>query len=199
MPKYENSVIYKLCHCNDLENKNIYVGSTTNLKNRKNQHKTKCNNENSEKYNLLVYQFIRDNGGWNEWVMIPIEQYPCNGKEELEIRERYHIELLKSKLNKTIPTRSKKEYENYNKEKIQDYYKKYRESHKKKMKEYLKQYYIDNKKKLAEQNKENYEANKEIINEKKKEKVICDHCGCEITKTHLKRHQKSNKCINFVK
>ena len=42
--------------------------------------------------------------------MIPIEVYPCNSKKELEVRERYHIELLKSKLNQAIPTRSKKEW-----------------------------------------------------------------------------------------
>ena len=43
------------------------------------------------------------------------------------------------------------------------------------------------------------ENNKEQLTEKKKAKVICDHCGCEINKIGLKRHQKSNKCINFVK
>jgi hypothetical protein len=173
MPIYQNGIIYKLKHNEDYDDTNIYVGSTTNFRIRKNQHKCNCNNEKTKNYNLEVYQYIRDNGGWDNFVMIPIEQYPCNDKNELMIRERHHIDLLKSKLNKVIPTRTDKEYRN------------------------------DNKTKIAEINKNYYENNKEIYNEKRKEysskKVICDHCGCELRRDTLKRHQKSNKCINFVK
>jgi len=210
MPKYENSIIYKLCHCNDLENENIYIGSTTNFRQRKCKHKSSCNNENSKKYNYPVYQFIRENGGWDEWQMIPIEVYPCNNINELEIRERYHIELLKSKLNKIIPTRTGKEYREDNKEKLKEYDKKKYEANKEKILEYQKQYYEDNKQiinqrnkkyhknnkeKISEKNKQYREDNKAIISEKKKEKVICDHCGAKITNSNLKRHQKSKKCI----
>jgi hypothetical protein len=120
MPIYQNSIIYKLCHQNDLENENIYVGSTTNFRGRKNTHKSSCNNEKDKHYNSNLYQYIRDNGAWDEWQMIPIEVFPCNDKKELEVRERYHIELLKSKLNKNIPTRNDKEYREDNKEKIKE-------------------------------------------------------------------------------
>lgn len=167
MPKYKNGVIYKLCHCNDLENENIYIGSTTNFRTRKNNHKKCCNNENCEEYNRLVYQFIRNNGGWSEWKMIPIEKYPCNGKEELKIRERYYIEFFKSKLNKQMPSRTKKQYRN------------------------------DNKEIILEKKKLYFNANKEIISEKRKEKVICNHCCSEIRKDSLSRHKKSNKCKNY--
>ena len=180
MPLYQNSIIYKLCHCNDLENKNIYVGSTTNFRLRKNQHKTTCNNEKNKDYNIFVYQFIRDNGGWNEWQMIPIEVYPCNEKKELEVKERHHIELLKPNLNKAIPTRSQKEWTNDNKEKVKKYKKKWDDNNKNKKKEWV-------------------EDNKEIIKEYKKkwseEKVICGHCGTEVNKNNLKRHQQSKKCL----
>ena len=169
MPKYENSIIYKIKHNEDYDDANIYVGSTSNFKNRKNRHKFSCNNEKDIKYNYTVYQYIRDNGGWDNWVMIPIEQYSCNSKEELVIKERYHIDLLRPILNKKIPTRTKKEY------------------------------YEDNKQHFVEYQKEYSNANKEIINEKKKEQVICDHCGCELSRRNLTRHQKSKKCINFVK
>jgi len=118
MPKYENGIIYKLCHCNDLENENIYIGSTTNFRSRKCEHKYNCNNETNDKYYAFVYQFIRNNGGWDQWRMIPIEKYPCNDRKELEVRERYHIELLNSNLNKNFPTGYNKLYQNANKEKI---------------------------------------------------------------------------------
>jgi len=178
MPIYQNSIIYKLCHQNDLENENIYVGSTTNFRGRKNEHKRNCNNEKGKNYNLSVYQFIRNNGGWDEWQMIPIEVFPCNDKKELEVKERYHIELLKSKLNKNIPSRTKKEYYKNNKDKIAEKDKKYYENNK----EYLKKCRENNKKKLAE---------------KRKIKIICDHCGCEINNSSLNRHKKTNKCKNY--
>ena len=195
MPLYQNSIIYKLCHCNDLENKNIYIGSTTNFTRRKYEHKNRCNNEKNIEYNLPVYQFIRNNGGWDEWKMIPIEVFPCNSKNELEVRERYHIELLKSKLNKQKPTRSKKEWAIDNKEIIAEQQKQHYEDNKKQILEKSKQYYEDNKEKIAEKGKQYREANKEIIAEKAKVKVICDHCGCEITKSYLKKHQQSKKCL----
>jgi len=83
MPFYENGVIYKIKHNEDYEDDNIYIGSTCNFKHRKNAHKTGCYNEKSRNYNSPVYQFIRDNGGWDQWVMTPIEQYSCNSKKEL--------------------------------------------------------------------------------------------------------------------
>ena len=57
----ENSVIYKLC-CKDSAIKEVYVGSTTNFRKRKNQHKECCTNVNSKKYGYPVYLYIRDNG-----------------------------------------------------------------------------------------------------------------------------------------
>ena len=228
MPFYQNSVIYKLCHINDLDNENIYIGSTTNFKNRKNQHKESCNNKNVKDYHYKVYQFIRDNGGWNEWQMIPIESFPCNNKIELQIRERYHIELLKSKLNKQIPTRTHKEYRDDNKEQIQEQRKIFYENNKeiisKKMKEYLddnkeilaekrKIFYNNNKKIIAEKrkifynnNKENklekakiyYENNKKKILEELSKKIECEKCGSIVRKDGLKEHQKTKKCIDYI-
>jgi hypothetical protein len=236
MTFYQNAIIYKLKHNEDYDDLNIYIGSTCNFKHRKNCHKTTCNNENTRFYNIKVYQFIRDNGGWDEWVMIPIEQYSCNNKKELQIKERYHIDLLRPTLNKQIPTRTKKQYAENNKEKLAEYSKEWRENNKEKINEQRKEYREANKEKIAERNKkyrennkekikERYENNKEKINKKikeyreankkkilerskkyckkyyenNKEKVICDHCGCEIYNKNLKRHQRTNKCINFVK
>jgi len=218
MPIYENGVIYKLKHNEDYDDLNIYIGSTTNFKNRKYQHKNNCIKEKKLEYNYRVYQFIRANGGWNEWVMIAIEEYPCDSKKKLETRERYHIDFLRPTLNKIIPTRTDKEYREDNKEKIKEQGKKYRDANKEKIKEWRdankekikglwKAYSENNKEKRKEQSKIYYEANKEKIFEKYneyrkqyyKKKVICDHCGCDIRKHYLKQHQKTKKCINFKK
>ena len=77
MPKtpidYSKTIIYKLVHKEDYDNVNVYVGSTTDFIKRKNQHKNSCINEKQKGYNEKKYQYIRDNGGWNEWNMIEIE------------------------------------------------------------------------------------------------------------------------------
>lgn len=142
MPKkiidYTNTIIYKIV-CNDLEIKGCYVGHTTNFIKRKQNHKYRCNNESDKFYNMLVYKTIRENGGWNNWSMIMVEEIKCNNKLEVEKKERYWIEELKSDLNKIIPTRTQKEYRNDNKEQIKE-----------KKKEYYEKNYEQNKEKLYE-------------------------------------------------
>ena len=85
MPKtlinYQDTIIYKIC-CNDLNVKYVYVRHTTNFIKRKANHKSNCNNSGGKIYNLKVYQTIRDNGNWDNWSMIKIEDYPCNDKLE---------------------------------------------------------------------------------------------------------------------
>ena len=125
MPKhncdYSKTLIYKIV-CNDLNITDCYIGSTTEFTKRKNCHKTVCNNTNNLKYNFYVYQFIRENGGWNNWPMIEIEKYPCNDSNEAKARERYWYEQLDPSLNKQKPFRLPKEsehdYYNRNKELI---------------------------------------------------------------------------------
>jgi hypothetical protein len=119
MPKvnmdYSRTIIYKIV-CKDLLVTDMYVGHTTNFIKRKQQHKSRCNNENDRIYNLFVYQTIRYTGGWSNWDMIEIEKYNCNDVNEALKRERYWIEELKATLNKCIPSRTQKEYRNEHKE-----------------------------------------------------------------------------------
>ena len=117
MPKgkidYSNCYIYKLC-CSDINIKKIYVGSTTNLRTRKYNHKAKCNNEKSVEYNYYVYQFIRENGGIENWDMVLLEKYNAVDKLHLLKQEHMWIDDLKPELNTNKPHRTneeKKEYE----------------------------------------------------------------------------------------
>ena len=170
---YSKTVIYKLVHKDDTDNKNVYVGSTTDFRKRKNAHKTVCNNPNSSCYNDPKYQFIRDNGGWNEWIMIEIEKYPCNDKREAEARERYWIEHYKSSLNKQIPTRSNKEWCEDNKEHIKQRQKEYRNDNKEAIKQKKKEWYEVNKEQVSklkiQYNKRYYTENKDHIHQKNKD------------------------------
>ena len=117
MTKYDKSIIYKIC-CKDLSIQDIYIGSTTNFKNRKYYHKNCCINENNRGYLQPKYQFIRDNGGWENWEMVFIKEIKCNSKLELHAEERKTIEEFGATLNCQIPNRNQKERYEINKEEI---------------------------------------------------------------------------------
>ena len=118
---------------------------------------------------IKIYKIIRENGGWDNWDMKIIENYPCQNINEAKNRERYWIEKESSTLNVTIPNRNKKEYgEIYriiHKEDIIEKAKEYRKNNKDKIKEYLE----CNKEKISFQKQDWYENNKETILEKAKE------------------------------
>ena len=88
---YMRTQIYKIVS-NDLKLNELYIGSTTDFRKRKKQHKQSCNNANIKHHNCKIYQIIRLNGGWENWSMILIESYPCNNGLEARRRERYWYE-----------------------------------------------------------------------------------------------------------
>ena len=175
MPKvptdYTKTIIYKLVHKEDFDNANIYIGSTTNFRQRKGQHKTACNNEKGDKYNQKNYQSIRDNGGWNEWNMIEIEKYPCNDKREAETKEeswRIHFNAVLNSKACISSIDDKKEKRKIYREDNKEKRKIYREDNKEKILKQVKQYYDENIQKITEYAKIYCETNKEKIAEKRK-------------------------------
>jgi len=199
MSQYLNTIIYKIV-CKDIKITECYVGHTINLTNRTYNHNYNCYHINGGKYHYKLYQFIRDNGGWENWELIEIKKYPCNNLQEAKKEERYWIETLQSKLNQTIPTRTDSEnyYENkenhliklkiyyeehreeildYQKnyygehrEELLDYAKNYRKTRKEHYKEYLKGYREEHIDKIKENRKTYYIEHKEEINRKAREK-----------------------------
>ena len=143
MVKYNESTIYKIC-CKDTNVTDEYVGSTTNFGRRKNKHKSTCNCKFNKDYNSPLYQCIRNNGGFENWDMVEVEKYEASDKQDLHKRERYWIETLKSSLNRVVPTQTRKEYYETNREIL----------------------IIDSLKR--------YEANKETINANRKVAITCE-------------------------
>ena len=128
VPDYSNTIIYKLC-CKDPSITDIYIGHTTNFRKRKSSHKSSCNNETDKIYNLYVYKFIRDHGGFDNWDMIEICKVECLDKREAERNERNHIESLGASLNKIIPTRTKTEWFIDNEDRVKEVSKVWRDTH----------------------------------------------------------------------
>jgi len=110
MPDFSKTIIYKIVHKDDPDNYECYVGYSTYFSNRKSCHKVACNNSNSSKYNMNLYQYIRENGGWDNFIMLEIEKYPCNDDKEARSKERVWFDKIKPKLNFETPNRNKKEY-----------------------------------------------------------------------------------------
>jgi len=188
--------IYKLAH-NNPEIKEIYIGSTSNLKRRKCQHKRNCITQTDKSYNLRVYQFIRSNGGFVNWNIYQIEEVKYNTKYELHAKERYHIEQLNPSLNKQIPNRTNREWYIDNKEEILEKVSQYRQEHKQEISEKKKQYQRIHNKSHNNRCKKYYEKNKQEIHEKAKQKFNCD-CGSVIRITDKSTHNKSQKHKNYI-
>jgi hypothetical protein len=169
---YANAIVYKIC-CKDINVVEIYVGSTTNFTKRKCGHKANCDNVKLKSYNYNVYQFIRNNGGWNNFEMIELEKVlNCADANTLKSRERYFLENLKASLNMTTPTRTKSEYYQDNKETMSLQNKIYKNNNKEKYKEYKHNYHLKNIEKISEYTKEYAIENKDKISEYKKEYAI---------------------------
>jgi len=206
MPKvamdYSKTVIYHFV-CQDEMIKCSYVGSTTNFSKRKGQHKADCTNEIGKHYHYKVYQTIRENGGWSNWEMKPLEEFPCENKTQQMIREQYWIDQLKPEMNCKASylegTKSEKvnAYYKANTETIKEQHKIYQKINSDKIKEQKKEYREANKDQIKERKKVYREANADKIKEKKSIKYTCE-CGSVICFDHKAGHERSQKHQTFL-
>lgn len=189
---YSKSVIYKIEHLEKPEL--VYVGSTTNFTKRKYQHKYICENESSKKYNIKLYQLIREHGNWESFKIMIICDFPCNNKTELLIEEEKYRKELKANLNSCKSIRTFEEYIIQKTKCDKEYYIKNKDKLKKKMADYNN----INKEKLKEKAKDYYNNNKKHITEYKKQTINC-LCGTICGISHKSRHEKSVKHCEFIK
>ena len=192
MVNYSKGKIYKLVNSVDNE---IYIGSScSRLSSRKAEHKIMS----KRKPNYRVYEHL-NSIGWDNVSIILVENVNCQNREQLLMRERYYIDLLKPSLNKVIPLRTVKEYYEENKEKLVEQSKKYYNQNKEHIAQRRKQYYNANKNNLLEKCKTYREKNKNVISEKGKEKIRCCYCDVNISKSNISQHIKRNKHIKNYK
>ncbi len=137
--------IYKL-YCKDTNISDFYIGSTNNVKKRIREHKNCCNNKNDKRYNQYKYQFIRDNGDWNNWTYEILEEFECNFKKDATTKEQQYISNIKPLLNNRNANGRNEERSIESKK---EYNKEYYEQNKKRIKEKQKQYRL-RKKQLKE-------------------------------------------------
>ena len=149
-------IFYKIS-CIDKNIEYTYIGSTKNFRRRKCQHKSMCFNETSKSYNITLYKTIRENGGWENWYLVPIGKGIFENKVDALIEEQKYINDINSTLNTNKARRTKEDISNYykqyvinNPEKVKEKDKKYRETHKEELIETRKKYSDEHKEKLSE-------------------------------------------------
>jgi hypothetical protein len=217
-PDYSKTIIYKIIP-NNSELNYCYIGNTTNVKQRLNNHYSNCININSKSYNILLYKTIRENGGWDEWSLIEIEHFPCSNGTEARQREQYYIMKYNSNLNAVRSYRTEEEKleqartEHRTAEQIRDKTKKYYNDNKEMCNEKSKNYYNNNKEYFEQKRKEYYNSHKEElkikrqiyrqtniekIKEKNSELINCE-CGSTITKKSKTRHERTTSHLTAMK
>ena len=105
-----------LISCKDPLHRQIYIGSTSNMANRAYLHALQ-----SETNNARIYQYIRLNGGWDNFQMTAIETLVCS-KIQIRMREQYHITAYRSELNVYLAYRSREDAKAYNLRNANEYY-----------------------------------------------------------------------------
>ena len=154
---YKKAKIYKIvCDTTGL----VYIGATCQpaLSTRLGQHVTNYKkfvktgvNKNGTSISVI------ENGNYKIFL---IEKVPCDTKDELSRRERFHIEANVC-VNKYIPTRTMVEYRHDNADKIKDYYNGNRDY----ILEQKKEYYNGNRDHIREQQKEYKQRNADRLRE----------------------------------
>lgn len=213
-------IIYKIYsdYCDD-----FYIGSTKNIIKRINAHKLSCYNTNNQKYNLKIYEIIRNNGGWEKWNVKVIDTIKNISKRQAQQKEEEWRQQLNPQLNiikayttieqkKEFQKDYKKKYREENKEKVkeqkhneyinnrekyQESMKIYREENKEKLKEQKHNEYIKNREKYLERAKKYKEENKNSIKQKRCEKIQCS-CGTIFSRNDKARHERTITHQNYI-
>jgi predicted GIY-YIG superfamily endonuclease len=172
--KMLDGVVYKL----KSKNPNItefYIGSSCDMKQRITNHKNNCNNSIIPAYNFKVYEFIRNNGNFDNFEFEILLEVQVKSKKQLKNRyEAKYIIDFKPELNMKIPTTYDDETVEYDEE------------------FYKPSYYEEHKEIILEKGNQYYKDHKEDLLKKRKEKYTCD-CGSTIRKCDKTAHMKSKK------
>lgn len=99
---YSNTIFYKIT-CKDPTITDTYIGHTTNFVTRKCSHRNACNYPINAYHNFKVYQFIRANGGWNNWNMSIIGFKNCMNLQEARMEEQKYFVQHNATLNSIQP------------------------------------------------------------------------------------------------
>ena len=180
---YKNGKIYRIV-CEETGRQ--YIGSTcSTLVKRLSNHKRKSNTCSSK-------DFINPK-------IILIEDYSCERKDQLLMRERYWMENTKC-VNLNRPIISKEELKQTKKQYDLDHAeekKQYRLDNIEEKKQYDTERYIRESDKIKQRSKQYRIDNAEAIKKYSKEKITCG-CGSIVRRDGIAEHKRSKKHIKYL-
>tara|TARA_B110000285_G_scaffold63748_1_gene73334 strand:+ start:80 stop:718 length:639 start_codon:yes stop_codon:yes gene_type:complete len=208
--------IYKISVGTD----DFYIGSTFDFDERLWKH-----NGDIKIKKTKLYKAIRDNNC--DFNMEKLHDYKCENETELRIEERRVYDELKPTLNMNRPFATTEEHAEHKKQyyknnaieinkKAKQYYidnvdniktqkKQYDMDNIEKRIERDREYYLNNAEKVKAKQRQYNLDNAEINNEKARQKralqrniIIKCECGCDVRKTYLTKHKKTQKHINNI-
>jgi hypothetical protein len=162
MPDFAKGKIYKI----EVDGLTYYGSTAATLQERMYWHKSGYKKwKNGTDGKCACYELF-DKYGFDNCQINLVENYPCETKKELLIREDWYIKSNEC-INEKSAYRTKEEVKEQKRQRHQD--------HKEKNNEYNRQY---------------YQSNKEAISEKAKAKIVCE-CGREFRKSDIAVHRRS--------
>ena len=172
MPDYTQSKIYKITSANS---DGVYIGSTTLELDRRLRHheqQTQIGRNKCTSRDIITLGDFR---------IELLEEFPCDTREELNIREGYWMKQFPNRVNRCLAGRTSMEYHFDNRERLLE-----------RMKIRSKKDYQANKAKVLERSKIKW-------NETGSKKVICG-CGLTIAykSSRSSRHIKSKRHQNYL-
>ena len=97
MPKvkinYAEMLFYKI-YCLSPNITKVFIGHTTNINQRKHILKKQTQ---SEIYYSDMVDFIKNSGGWENWILQILEKYECKTHIDIVLREIYHSDIFNKK------------------------------------------------------------------------------------------------------
>ena len=85
------------------------MGNTCNWIKRKSLHKHAVNHESNKGHNDKKSRIFRENGGWDNWEMVLIENFSCENDLQARSKEREWLEKLGATMNSCSPIRTREE------------------------------------------------------------------------------------------
>jgi hypothetical protein len=142
-----------------------YVGSTSNLNSRKSSHRYRCNTEKCPQYHFHIYQYIRNNGGFDQFDIIPIRKIEnVSNKTDLLIAEQTEMNKFSGLKNMVGSYLSEEE-------RIENS-KKYYESNREQLNQQIRQWQKNNFEKVKKSQRKYRETHREKLNEKQRQKRL---------------------------
>ena len=194
---YNKAKIYKLVDGDGY----FYIGHsctllTTRLAWHKNAARQHPERSVYKRFNDATWQDVR--------IILICDDLNVENMEQLLREEDAHIRMHsddpkclnnnRAKITREEKNAYRKKYRNDHTQEESEYKKQYRDEHKDQISERGKQYYQENKATIAEKHKQHREENKERITAYKSGKIECPNCGCEVQRTNICYHKRSQKC-----